>query len=495
MQRRLAPCQAVTPTHMLSTVSLRLPLQVAGHIPSLRAALLSILVVLSIMGLPAQEPGLLRVGADIDYPPYSYVDSSGDPAGFDIELMRLLADRLGLETQFHLASWGRVLENLEEKRTDVVVGALFTISRTEHLIFTDPYNTDTISIFVREDSSIDSLRALEDRSAAVMAGDAIPEIVLSTNGIDSPLRTYPTFTDALRSVSNGTTDYSLVPFSVGMELTEEADIDHLRVAGPPVYTIQYRVAVHRTQEGFRDQLNGELDALIESAEYGNLRDRWLRHRRNELSFAAVFRYIAPVVIPGLIILLVAWVWTLKRQVSRQTKRLAEQSAEMRALATQDELTGLANRRLFDTIAEKELSRAKRRGDAIALLFMDLDHFKTVNDTHGHASGDIVLKEFARRASDELREYDILARYGGEEFVALLRDANDVEALSIAERIRSACDAAMFSLGPDKPSDHITVSIGVAVISTDDESLEHFVTRADRALYRAKNAGRDCVRAL
>jgi diguanylate cyclase (GGDEF)-like protein len=470
-------------------------LQVAGHIPSLRAALLSILVVLSIVGLPAQEPGLLRVGADIDYPPYSFVDSSGDPTGFDIELIRLVADRLGLETQFHLDSWDRVLEDLAEKRTDVVVGALFTISRTDSFIFTDPYNTDTISIFVREESSIDSLRALEDRSAAVMAGDAIPETVLSTNGIDSQLQTYPTLTEALRSVSNGSTDYSLVPFAVGMELTREAEIDNLRVAGPPVYTIQYRLAVHRTQEGFRDQLNGELDALIETAEYENLRGRWLRHRRQELSFATVFRYVAPAVIPGLIILLVAWVWTLKRQVSRQTQRLAEQSAELRALATQDELTGLANRRLFDTIAEKELSRAKRRGDAIAMLFMDLDHFKKVNDSYGHASGDVVLKEFAQRASNELRQYDTLARYGGEEFVALLRDADDAEALNIAERIRSACDAAMFSLGPEKPSVHITVSVGVAVLSTDDRALEDLVTRADRALYRAKNAGRDCVRAL
>lgn len=437
----------------------------------------------------------MRIGADVDYRPYSYLDSSGSPAGFDIEIIRLLARRLGLQPRFHLDSWESILADLEKRRFDVVVGALFTISRTDHFIFTAPYNTDTISIFVRRNSSIDSLRELEGRTAAVLAGDAIPETVLATNGIDSQIRMYPTFTEALDSVSTGRADYSLLPFAVGMELSAEAGIENLRVAGPPVYTIQYRLALHRSQEGFRDQLNHELDALIRSDDYGRLRDRWLRHQRQDFSFPAVFRYIAPVVIPLMIVILIAWVWTLRRQVARQTKELAKQSAELKAQATQDQLTGLANRRLFDTMAQKELLRAKRRGEIISLLFMDLDHFKQVNDSHGHVSGDMVLREFARRASDELREYDIPARYGGEEFVALLRDANDAEALGIAERIRAACAGEMFSLGPHKPSVHITVSIGVTVLSPDDESLEDMVTRADRALYRAKDAGRDRIRGL
>jgi diguanylate cyclase (GGDEF)-like protein len=429
-------------------------------------------------GIPrtaAQEPGVLRIGADVDYRPYSFVDSSGEPSGFDIELMRLVAERLGLTPEFTLDSWNSVLNALEKGRIDVAVGALFTISRTEHFIFTEPYNTDTVSIFVREDSPIDSLRDLGGRTAAVFEGDAIPETVLNTSGIDSDTETFASLTGALSSVSRGTADYSLVPYAVGLELAEKAGIDNLRVAGPPVYTIQYRLAVGRSREGFRDQLNRELDALIDTEAYGELQDRWLRHRRRELSLEETARLVAPFLVPGIVLLLTAWVWTLKRQVVRQTRELTRQSAELKAQATQDELTGLANRRLFDAITEKEFPRSQRRGEAFAILFMDLDHFKVVNDTHGHPVGDTILKEFSRRASGELREYDILARYGGEEFVALLRDADREEALAVAERILQASRSKKYSIGPER-----------------DQSFRQVMSRADQALYDAKHAGRDRV---
>jgi diguanylate cyclase (GGDEF)-like protein len=443
-------------------------------------------------GISADEPGLLRIGADIDYRPYSYLDSEGQPAGFDIEVLRLLAERLGLKAEFYLDSWDLVLSRLEEDRIDAVAGALFTISRTERFIFTEPYNTDTISIFVRRGSSIDTLRELEGRTAAVLQGDAIPETVLSANGINSERMTYETFTEALRSVSRGEADYCLIPHAVGIELSEVAEIDNLRVAGPPVYAIQYRLALHRSRGGFRDQINRELDALIGTSEYEELQAQWLRHERRELSFGAAIRYVAPVAVPAVIVLLIGWVWTLRRQVGRQTRELAEQSAELKAQATQDELTGLANRRLFNTIAEKELPRAKRQGELVSVLFMDLDHFKAINDTHGHAVGDAILKGFCRRASAELREYDILARYGGEEFVALIQDTNHSEAMRIAERIRASCEGRPFEVGAGRPPLRVTVSIGVAILSEDDHSLEELLRRADQAMYQAKRAGRDRV---
>ena len=445
--------------------------------------------------MSANEPGVLRIGADIDYRPYSFLDFEGQPAGFDIEVLELLGERLGLETEFYLDSWDQVLARLEDNRVDVVVGALFTVSRSDHFIFTEPYNTDTISVFVHRDSSIDTLRQLEGRIAAVLQGDAIPETVLSANGINSERMTYPTFTEALRGVSRGEADYCLIPHAVGIELSEVADIDNLRVAGPPVYAIQYRLALHRSQGGFRDQINRELDALIDTPEYEELQARWLRHERQELSLGTAFRYVAPIAIPAIIVVLVSWVWTLRRQVARQTRELAEQSAELKAQATQDELTGLANRRLFDTIAEKELPRAKRQGELVSILFMDLDHFKAINDTHGHAVGDAVLKGFCRRASAELREYDILARYGGEEFVALIQDTNHGEALGIAERIRASCEVRPFDAGPEGQPLHVTVSIGVAILSEEDHSLGQLLRRADQAMYQAKRAGRDRVCAV
>lgn len=440
----------------------------------------------------AEEPGVLRVGADVDYRPYSFLNDKGEPQGFDVELARLLGERLGLQVEFKLDQWETILEDLRADRLDLVVGMLFTISRTEDFAFTDPYNTDTISIFARDGSPIDTVIELNGRSMAILQGDATSETVLGANGIDSKIITFPTFTGALKSVSNGTAAYTLAPFAVGREIIEEARIPDISVVGEPVYTIQYRLAVNRSQVGFRDQVNRELHGIVGTPAYRELQDRWLHHERLELTFGGVIRYAAPLVLPALLALLVAWVWTLRRQVARQTSVLARQSRELEAQATHDSLTGLANRRLFDTIAEQEFRRCRRRGETFSVLFMDLDFFKQVNDTHGHATGDAVLCGFADRAATELREYDLLARYGGEEFVVLLRDTSEADALTIAERIRSACASAPFLSPQQNLPSRLTCSVGLAVPTDKDHCFEDVLARADDALYRAKHAGRNCV---
>jgi diguanylate cyclase (GGDEF)-like protein len=446
-----------------------------------------LLVVVLLICLPAfaaADSGILNVGADMDYPPYSFVDSRGEPTGFDIEFMQLLANRMGLETSFTLGPWAEVLTGLEVGRHDVVVSAMFTVSRSEDFIFSASYNSDTISIFVAKDSQIEDIADLDGRRVASLEGDAIPETILYTHGVHARINYFPTFTEALQSVSKGESDYALVPHNVGMEIAKRAGIRNLTVTGPPVHTIQYHLALHPDQSELRIQLDREIESLVEDAAYAELRRRWLHHERRELSPTAILRYTAPVVIPVLVLLLVAWVVTLKRQVNRQTQ-------EIQALATKDELTGLANRRLFDAIAEKEFLRARRRGDRFAILFLDLDHFKTANDEHGHVVGDDLLSRFARRCESSLREYDLLARYGGEEFVGLLRDADLDEARWVAERVAEECRSRRFSTTSGR-SVRLTVSIGVAVTCDDDTSFRDTLARADAALYRAKEAGRDRV---
>lgn len=440
----------------------------------------------------AAEPGVLRVGADIDYRPYSFVGDDGRPAGFDIELARLVAARLGLTADLHVQPWDRVLQALKQERLDVAVGVLFTMPRSEEFIFTDPYNSDTISIVVRDGTSVDRIWDLDGKVAAVLEGDAIPETVLHTSGLDPHTRAYATLTEALLSVADGSTDYALVPYAVGMELLKRDDLEELRIVGPPVYTIQYRFAVHRSQLGFCDQLNREIQAIIETEQYAALRDEWLRYERRELSVATVARYIAPVGIPLILLVLGAWVWALKRQVRRQTRALARKNAELEAMATRDTLTGLPNRRHFDAVSQDEFERSRRAGRVFSILYLDLDHFKTINDRYGHASGDAALREVAQRVSRELRRTDIVARYGGEEFVALLCDSDRDAAIEVAERIWARCrTTAVDASGGDTPI-NLTISIGVATVVEEDGSVQSVLGRADAALYSAKNQGRDRI---
>jgi two-component system cell cycle response regulator len=161
------------------------------------------------------------------------------------------------------------------------------------------------------------------------------------------------------------------------------------------------------------------------------------------------------------------------------------------LSNTDHLTGLFNRRYLMDALDKELQRCVRKDGCLSLIILDIDHFKRVNDTHGHLQGDVVLQKVALSLQKELRSYDIAARYGGEEFVAVLPDANPKEALFVAERIRLSIQGTKFSGALTSLS--ITVSLGVATFPVRDcATVDEFLKLADDALYQAKAKGRNRV---
>jgi len=163
----------------------------------------------------------------------------------------------------------------------------------------------------------------------------------------------------------------------------------------------------------------------------------------------------------------------------------------------DLLTGLPNRRQLEGRLRDELTRAARYGEPVSCLFLDMDHFKRINDTHGHAAGDHLLQAVAQRIREQLRASDLVARYGGEEFAVLLPHTCLGDAQLLAERIRAAVAAAPLHLGAER-SAQATVSIGVAESRPnglrEDFAVmgEELLAAADAALYAAKNAGRDRV---
>ena len=160
--------------------------------------------------------------------------------------------------------------------------------------------------------------------------------------------------------------------------------------------------------------------------------------------------------------------------------------ELEQLASKDSLTGAFTRRALFELGDNEIARAQRQGTPLSALMLDLDHFKEVNDTHGHYVGDQVLNDFVQRVQGVLRRPAILGRYGGEEFVVLLPDTGREEALLVAERIR-----ASKTVLPDVPV--CQVSIGVASFAHGgQDSLRDLIGRADAGLYRAKELGRNRV---
>lgn len=161
--------------------------------------------------------------------------------------------------------------------------------------------------------------------------------------------------------------------------------------------------------------------------------------------------------------------------------------ELEHIARHDPLTGILTRRALIDTCELELARCRRHDRPMTLLMLDLDHFKAVNDTHGHLMGDTVLLDFVARTDDLLRQVDSFGRYGGEEFVVLLPETDAANALVVAERIRGIA-------GTTAGLPRYTVSIGVASRRPEDTGVGEMLSRADAALYRAKADGRNCVRA-
>lgn len=173
---------------------------------------------------------------------------------------------------------------------------------------------------------------------------------------------------------------------------------------------------------------------------------------------------------------------LSREVEQRTK--AEES--LRRQASTDPLTKLYNRRYITDILQDETKRAKRQSNPFSVVMMDIDHFKSINDTHGHDVGDRVLQAVSKTIAAQLREVDVLARWGGEEFLILLRGTNLGGARQVAEKCRAALAAEAI-----EEQGQITASFGVAQ-GQNDESVRDLVHRADIALYAAKSAGRNRV---
>ena len=178
------------------------------------------------------------------------------------------------------------------------------------------------------------------------------------------------------------------------------------------------------------------------------------------------------------------------QVFKLVKKLGETEAELKLLAREDSLTRTYNRRYFTELAEREVERCQNLSQPLALLLLDVDHFKIINDSYSHLVGDQVLVQIGWSIRQIIRDTDLLGRYGGDEFLLLLPNTNRSQALSLAERICTAIARRKFK--SDCGLVQITVSIGVANAYASQDSVMMLLRKADKALYQAKNAGRNRV---
>lgn len=183
---------------------------------------------------------------------------------------------------------------------------------------------------------------------------------------------------------------------------------------------------------------------------------------------------------------------LEQKVKERTAELEQANQRLSQLAVTDGLTGLYNHRYLHEELRQAVERSLRSGTPIALLMIDVDHFKKYNDRWGHPAGDEALRQVARLIAEDRRQVDVVARYGGEEFAVVLHAATREVALEVAEKIRQRISDAPIPHAAEQPLGRMTVSIGVACCPEDATTAEGLLEAADVALYRAKKGGRDAV---
>ncbi len=203
---------------------------------------------------------------------------------------------------------------------------------------------------------------------------------------------------------------------------------------------------------------------------------------------------AAVVVIGLLLLLIGVGWVgyrlkarLEQDISNRNDELEKAMATISHLASTDDLTGLLNRRAFLEHAQREIERKRRHDRPLTLVMADIDHFKQINDRHGHFAGDEVLKSIAKQLEDGFRNVDVLCRWGGEEFVFLLPETSVRQAERIVERIRRKLAATSFQVADQKL--RITLTFGIVALC---DSIEEAIEAADEAMYRGKQKGRDRI---
>ncbi|MBN2329949.1 MAG: diguanylate cyclase [Candidatus Omnitrophica bacterium] len=180
-----------------------------------------------------------------------------------------------------------------------------------------------------------------------------------------------------------------------------------------------------------------------------------------------------------------------QRIIRFQEDLIRERENLKKMSMHDSLTRLYNRAAIMDFYLRELSRCQRRNSFLSLFMVDIDYFKSINDSHGHLAGDAVLREAAHRISDSLRRYDAVGRYGGEEFLVIVPHCDQLQAKQLAERIRTRVSSKPFMI--EKKEIFVTISIGVSACQgRNDSTPEKLIQLADQALYAAKNSGRNRV---
>lgn len=420
----------------------------------------------------------LTAGGDHDFPPYEFLDIDGRPAGLNVDLIRAVGEVSGFDVDFRLAPWAEGRAAISAGQIDILPMYVADF-RDAEIDYATPHVIIYHEIFIRQNQDpIGSIDDLAGRQVIVQRHAWVQE-QLQDLGLEAELVEVESERDALRLLAEGRHDAALVSEIVGRRILAEERLENVTTSGAPLFPVGYALAVTQGNIELLERIESGLAQLKSSGRFNTIYERWLGPVQDKSRVGPVARWLliaTPALIAGF---LLALVWRQSRQHGDDSQR------DIVARYRHDSLTGLPNR--------VELEQAIAHGmqdpnTCRALLHIDLDQFKLINDSRDYRGGDELIKQLADFFRSQVEPGDFLARPGSDEFCLLL--AGDNSPVDRAETLRLALEHREFSSDEDRI--HLTASIGIAILDQRTSAIGELLKQAESACHAAKESGRNRV---
>lgn len=457
-------------------------------IPDFKITVVSTLFLLAVFStaVTAQTPNEkeLIVAQDAAWPPFAFLDENDQPKGLLVDLWRTYAKTTGREVSFKLVDWQEGLDLVKEGKADIHGGLFYSDDRDEYLDFSGDLFPLKTRFFVFQDFDVGGLEDMGNVPVGVTAG-GFEEEFIRENYPAVRLNTFPNNKRMVQAAVDGEILAFAADYPVGMYYLNQFRVPEQFRVEQTLYANYLKAAVAEGNEVLLQEISEGL-ARIPPSEYERIRQKWILGVDVEVLPRWLTAASLGALIAIIIIVLLGYTWILKREVKKRTAELEKANQQLEKVAETDRLTGLFNRGKLDDILMAELKRTVRHERLLAVIMMDIDHFKRLNDTFGHQAGDAVLIAVAKALRLELRASDSLGRWGGEEFLVICPETDLQGAQALADKLRAQLTRVQLEgIGG------VTASFGVAAFRPTD-GADSLLRRADDALYRAKDAGRNKV---
>ena len=433
---------------------------------------------------------VIRVANETDWPPFDF-NESGEAKGLGIDHIKLLANKIGIKIDFvYGLTWTGLVEQFKQRKIDVMPVFYVNEPRKSFTLYTRPYYRGKLGIFTMTGDENRSFNLLDKRVGMQASHGSLPLLKQKIPGII--IKEFDSELELVKKLATNQLDVIIGNPFVFYYIARENQINNIQLSDFVIMSEEEQqdtslhIGVRNDWPILQQILQKTMESVTEE-EMNKLQNKWANVTIYSKTDWVLVGEISGAV--AIIALLLLW---HNRKLKTVVYELQKTKEMLQNQANTDPLTGLFNRRYFIKRSTNEFIRSKHYAVNMSLLMIDVDFFKPVNDTYGHAVGDAVLIRIAENLQASVRQNDILSRIGGEEFAIVLPHTSIAEgAQEVAERIRRS-QSEMVIKGDWPGEIKVTLSIGMTEICASDEEFKMLLSRADNALYQAKNAGRNCI---